>query len=586
MNAEFFLESLRAQLSPSATSLPHFITEKIYLNGAKFSFKGHEYQKYLTELITDNQGCTFAIVKPSQIGVTTWAIALLLSRMALIPGESIIYAMPSAQFSGEIMKTRISPMIEGSPILNSLIDKDADSTTVKRFGNGSILYALGAGPQSNTTLQSRPASAIVSDELDKCDIAKVTGFRSRLSHTPIEKRMVLMFSTPTVSDFGIDAQFKQASIQHTAVIKCNNCSHKFDPDYYTDVIIPGYTEPLATLNRAKAAKLDLSKAYLKCPECSEHLTYKNTELLFNRTVNPEGVAKKLGIKLSPFSSMAFVTPADLVESSLIYTDQAEFVNQALGKTISTKDSSITLEDLHFTAPDMELSGFNGLRVTGIDMGKLCHIISGRVKGDLTVTIDQVHVVKLADFEEFIVKLFKDFPPAAVVMDAQPYTSIVYNLVKKYPRLFSCIYTDPTTQTPELFKISQTDKYGELTRQIAVNKNKIMTQLADSLSDFFTFQTTDTVSQSSNLLISHILSMRKMRDYRYEDPLMKKWVKATDGQDHLWHSLVYLYLASKLALGNVAGTQGGVPVQVHKFKHTENAGRRDSQHTAGYGRTNL
>ena len=566
MNAKFFLESLKAQLSPSATSLTHFITDKIYLNGNKFTFEGHEYQEYLTNLITDNPGCTFAIVKPSQIGVTTWAIALLLARMALIPGESIIYAMPSAQFSGEIMKTRISPMITSSPILTTLIDKDADSTTVKRFENGSILYALGAGPQSNTTLQSRPASAIVSDELDKCSIEKVTGFRSRLSHTPIDKRMVLMFSTPTVSDYGIDAQFKQASIQHTALVKCNKCSHEFDPDYYKDVVIPGYSEPLALLNRTKAARLNLNNAYLKCPGCNAHLTYSNTELVFKKVINPEGVAKKIGVKLSPFSSMAFVTPADLVESSLIYTDQAEFVNQSLGKTISTKDSSVSLEDLHFSPPDQELSGFNGLRVIGIDMGKLCHIICGRVKGDLTVTIDQVHVVKLAEFEPFIEKLFRDFSPAAAIMDAQPYTSIVYKLVKKYPRLFSCIYTDPTTQTPELFKITQNDKFGELTRQVAVNKNKIMSQLADSLAEFFTFQSTSSVSEHANLLITHILSMRKMRDYRYEDPLMKRWVKASDGQDHLWHSLVYLYLASKLALSNVAGTQGGVPVQVYKFKH--------------------
>ena len=547
-----FLVSLKAQIHNQA-NVSNFITEETYLNGKKFSFQGHEYQQYLCNLVESRKGHTICVMKPSQIGLSEWANRVVLALMAVIPGTSALISFPSKIFAQEVLKTRFANIIQESPKLSTLINRDIDSASVKAFYNGSIMYALGGSKQSSGSLLNRPIAVCLIDELDRQDPDIVTGYRSRMTHTPPDKRIILKISTPTVSGLGIDAEFTESREQHVAKIKCEHCSHIFEPDYYTDVKIPGYDENLLLLTRTKAAYVQIEKAYLQCPSCKT--TIRRQTVVWEITHNPKGMRKTIGVRLSPFCAPEFISIPDLVESSLTYQSHVEFLNQGLGRVANLRDSSIQRDHIHFEhRPDLPAQ-----RIFGLDMGKVCHFMSGRLNMDTTIHVDEARVIRLVDIEDFLDEQFAKVSYSAAVLDSQPYSDLVYRLIRKHPRLYSAIYVSPSTPIPELFKLKITDQHNEMVRQVSINKSPMLDLMSNSLDHFITFEP----SPMEGAIVKHLLDMRRMRDYRFEE-MIYQWVKSKTGEDHFFHTMAYLFTAAKLAMADL-GDDFVMPVMIRKMK---------------------
>jgi hypothetical protein len=574
-----FLSSLRAELATASTTTPlqTFLTEKTYLNGKPFSFLHHEYQQFITNLIEQNPGSTFVVKKPSQIGLSELFNRLILARMALRSGEGVLVSFPSKIFAQEVIKTRITNIITASPHLRDLSDPHVDSASVKQFTNESILYGLSGSSSSNSSLLNRPISLIFVDELDRQDPNVYTGFHSRMTHTPEEDRLTFLLSTPTAPGMGIDAEYSSCYHQHQTLIK-HSCGHIFDPDFFADIVIPGYDEAMALLTVAKASKLNLDGAYLKCPHCGQPVEYHRPgqalanewEVVYDYTINPEGARDKIGIALTPFCAPDFIKPRNLVRAFLTYTSHVEFLNQGLGKTASLSDSSILPQHIHFINPYAETRHDYtfGARIFGLDLGKQCHFLSGLLRSDTTIFVDTIEVINLMDLEDFVSNFFLTKSTIAGVADSQPYTDLIYRMVAKHPRLYSAIYIDQVPAMLELFKLNITDKYGQTVRQMNINKNRMMDILASSLDDFVTFSALAN-PQQQDVLVTHLTDMRRTRDYRFREANMKRWVKSVKGVDHFFHACTYLIAASKLALANASlgnSMSANIPTSVHKFKH--------------------
>jgi hypothetical protein len=564
---ESFLTSIQAQLSPDSLSFRKFLTEKTYIGGELFSFVDHEFQDYVTEIVENNIGCTISVAQCSQIGLSEIFNRIILARMAVRPRTSALVSFPSKSFSQEVLKTRFASIIRESPTLRSLINHDNDSASVKEFHNGSIMYALGGSSQSVTTLLNRPIDTILIDERDRQDPDIVSGYRSRMTHTPPHERLIINISTPTADGIGIDAEIKESYEVHTPWIRCTYCTHEFIGDFYEHIVIPGYDEPLQQLTKAKASQLNLENAYLECPSCKGELDNSTKETVWKVTYNEQGVKKKIGIYIDPFAAMGFITIPDLVESSTTYTSHVEFLNQGLGKTADKNDSSISPGALVFNNDPAA-----GMHVFGLDLGKLCHFMHGVLKSDTTVHVVEAHIVRLSELGEFMEEQHRKYTFGAGVLDSQPYTDLVYKYIKKYPRLFSAIYVSPTTPIPEMYKLKMTDKHNELVRQITINKNMAMDAFAGSLQDFYTFQT----SPMDAAILKHFTDMRRVRDYRFNE-MIYKWVKSSKGEDHFWHTGMYLFMATKLALAGL-NTTAAVPVTIKKMnpealRHKQRRGQR-------------
>jgi endogenous inhibitor of DNA gyrase (YacG/DUF329 family) len=557
---EDFLESIKAQLSTNFATYERFMLEETYLNGNKFSFLGHDYQQYCTKLVEDNPGFYFYIMKCSQIGLSEWANRMVLSRMGIRAGTSAVISFPTKTFAQEVMKTRLTSVIDESPRLRSLLSTSVDSASVKAFVNNSIIYALGGNMTQSgrsLTLLNRPVDTLLVDEYDKQDLKIISGYRSRMKHTPAVERLLLNISTPTVAGIGISAEIDECRTVHTPWILHKTCGHEFIGDFFADVFVPGFNQPIRQLSKTAASKLDLSLTYLKCPGCGKPILDSDRGVVWHVTTNDEGVAKKIGVVLDPFVASSFISMTDLVESFLEYTSTVEFLNQELGKTADKADSTIDVSKVvvcKSTTP--------GQYIFGLDLGKNCHYMRGVLHNDSTVHVEHKEIIKLSDLELFIEEQHKQFSFTCGVMDSMPYTDLVYRMVKKYPRLFSAIYSSPNPPRPELYRLTQSDKYDEFVRQVNINKPLAMDSFAGCLSDFYTFDN----CPLHEIMLKHFGDMRRVRDYRFEE-MIYTWVKSRKGDDHFWHTAIYTYIAGKLAYANVAEA-GAVDVVLHVINPTK------------------
>jgi hypothetical protein len=550
-----FIQALRAQLFSDGVSISRFITEETYLGGKKFSYKDHEFQEYIAEVVEKSFGKVVSVAKLSQVGLSELFNRIILAIAATRPGTGGIVSFPSKSFSQEVFKTRLSPIIDESPRLAALIDRNVDSASVKKFYNNSILYALGGNEStgSRNTLLNRPANLLLVDEFDRQSLAIITGYRSRMTHTVPSERLVLNISTPTVAGIGIDAEIAESYELHTPWILCE-CGHEFLGDYYKHIRIPDYEGDLRLLTKAAANKMRIQEAYLECPECKCKLYKHNKKTVWKVTYNDEGVRNKIGIVLDPFVAMGFLEIPDLVEASFTFSSSVEFLNQGLGKVADLKDSSIQRETIHFKHDNPP-----GLDIFGLDMGKMCHYMRGKLKYDTTIHVCDYQVVHLPEVEDFLASEFKSHYFAAGVVDSMPYADLIYRLVKLYPRLYSAIYTDPVTPRPDMFTLTMTDKYEELVRQVAINKNMAMNTFANDLDYLYTFEPLT----SMDTMVQHFLDMRKVRDFNFEE-VRYKWTKSAKGSDHFFHSAIYLFMASKLAMANLQHTFA-VPIDIKAFR---------------------
>ena len=158
------ISRLRSSLAAhSPDTICEFITQHTYLNGKKFSFEGHEYQKEILE----DPAQTIVIVKSAQLGISEMSARLALARCALIDGFNTIYTLPSASAAGNFMQTRISPVVDSSPYLKELVSKDVDNNSIKRFSNSHLFLK---GCQVDRQAISVPADLLVCDEVNNSDL--------------------------------------------------------------------------------------------------------------------------------------------------------------------------------------------------------------------------------------------------------------------------------------------------------------------------------------------------------------------------------------------------------------------------------
>ncbi len=525
-----YIQRIRAGISPDSTSLVRFIREETFINLKPYSFLGHEFQQYFTELVEKDPNVDITAEKCSQIGLSEVCFRIVLGLMALIPGYSVIYAMPSKTFAMEVLKTRMSLIIESSPQLKSLISREVDSASVKMFKNESILFALGASANSTSSLINRPVNLAVTDELDKCNYETHTGLRSRQTHSVHKPRIAI--STPTAPGVGINAEADGRQLHYQIVI-CSHCKHEFVPDYYAQIKLPGYEDPISTLTPEKVRLLNLNTddAYHHCPKC-----HKTPNLLpkFRRWVVEEPHLRKIHVRLTPFDAPTFITPSDLMVSQLTYSSRAEFDNQSLGLPSKMSDATIDRTSIEFTRAEVP----SGIPIGGIDMGKISHYMQG-VMTDGIVYVHGYQQIGVNDVRKELQMKIAMEKLVSIVGDSLPFLDITHQLTVKHSQYWGAVYNVPRQPQPELFKLKI--KKEEQVRQVSIQKNLFMDHVAGMIAEK---QIVFKAGEFDESLIQHFTDMRRVRDHQFSE-MRYKWIKSAKGVDHWWHALCYLICASKV-----------------------------------------
>jgi hypothetical protein len=542
VNPAQYLARLKAGIfaTYSLAQIPQWITDKTFLGGRKYSFKGHEFQ--LTALLDEAQEVN--VQKCSQIGMTEAQARWSLGMCRTFPGFSLIYTMPYSNDAQLLCKTRIDPIIANSPDLLQAINPDLNNSEIKQIGNSFMYFR---GTQGNTQAISIPADCIVSDEIDRSSAHILSQYTSRLTHSPYKLRR--NFSTPTVDGFGI-ADKMTTSKRWKYICKCEFCNYHFIPSYYDHVKIPEFGGDLKEIDKRALGWLRYKEARLHCPHCG-----KTPSLLpeFREWVceNPDDPHDAIGRYISPFDAPMLITPANLVKASTEYKRTSEFINQNLGLTAQDSEDVLTRDDLEKARVFSNLAD-SGLYAMGADMGLVCRIAVGRIDHSGVLVVVHRERVPLGNFEARSRELASKFRCVMKVFDSQPYVDLIMRMQKRDSNLYAGVFV--ISKKVEIFKALDQEKDPEAgkldVRQVQINRNKALDDLVGHCKKSGLAYQAD-VNEDEDF-IDECLDLKRIQKVNQLGEMEFSWEKSAQGNDHYLFALLYLYVAAKMR-GMATGT---------------------------------
>jgi hypothetical protein len=522
----------------SVTNLAPWIEKYTYLDGRRFSFKDHEFQKPIIE----DTAKTSIVIKCAQVGLSEILYRYAVAACITQDDFTVIYTFPSATDAETNNRTRIDPMIEGSPEVLRMVNPNMNNSTVKQFGRNSFLFFKGTF--SSTAGISTPANCLVHDEYDKSDITTTSVYVSRLQHKPHKIRKI--FSTPTTEGYGVSKEAETAN-RYKHLAKCNHCSHVFLPDYYNHVVVPGWDSSLEEITRDNLHRTSWRDAYLACPSCGKDpdLHYSRLEFVCE---NPSEAHDANAWYVSPFSAPNIISVPYLVQSSTKYKRISEFKNQALGLTAEEANESITLADLDKNLQTSLMS--SDLHVMGADMGLTCHICIGRVASSGEILLVHREKVHYTQFEVRSRELAAEYRVFMAVMDSQPYTDLVTRVSRARPNWWGAIFV--TSKNPSAFTLQEDEEdvqEGKMAmRLVKVNRNVALDELLGVIKEGkLVIQRQDDHDEFK----AHMMSLKRIQKFTKEGELVYVWEKTGDENDHYHFALLYMKLAC-----DMRGTAGG------------------------------
>jgi hypothetical protein len=534
--------------------VPRWVEENTTINGRPYSFKNHEYQ--MRTMGDESQ--EIVIRKCSQIGISEAEIRKALGLVAVMPHYSIIYTFPTATFASTYVKTRVDPVIQGSPALRSAISNSVDSSEVKQVGHN-FLYFKGA--QAGNSAISVSADHLIHDELDFSDMTIIGQYHSRLTHSPFRRKTKL--STPTLPNGPIDKAF-QMSRRYWNFCKCNHCGHRFIPNYYEHVKIPGFDDDLRRITKENLHRYDYKNAKLLCPACFKvpSLQPEHREWVCE---NPDQNFLAVGYQIQPFDAPNLIKLHDLIEASTQYDRLVDFQNFNLGIPAEDKDNGLTSADLERAGVTLISSPFS-THVLGADMGLICRVTIGNVTQEGELLAVHYEEVPIGNFKKRYRELCAEYRVTVKVLDSQPYVETVMSLQDEDANLYGAFFV--RKEKLELYDTSTREENIEAgktaLRQVNINRNKALDMLMDDIRHEARPLVLIKKGPLWDKLVSQCIDMKRVKKLTDDNEFVNVWVKSDDKNDHFHFSLLYLWIAAKLRGTAVGGFESAM-MGVSKFK---------------------
>lgn len=531
--------------------LPVWVEKQTTITGRPFRFKNHEYQ----QRIMSDESQEVVIRKCSQVGISEMSIRMALGLVSLMDAYSVIYTFPTATFASTYVKTRVDPVIQGSRFLRRSISNSVDSSEVKQVGDN-FLYFKGA--QSGNAAISVSADHLIHDELDFSSMEIIGQYQSRLTHSPFKRKTKL--STPTLPDGPIDQAFK-SSRRHWMFVKCNHCNHRFVPNYYEHVKIPGYSGDLMVINKHNLHTFRYLEAQMLCPHCGKlpSLQPEHREWVCE---NPGEKFLAVGYQVSPFDAPNLISTPYLVEASTQYPRIIDFQNFNLGLPAEDNESGLQGEDMDKAGVTLASSPFV-THVMGADMGLLCRLFIAGVSPQGEMVVVHTEQVPVGQFKERYRALCALYRVTAKVLDSQPYIETVMSLQDEDANLFGAFFIrKDKLELYEAVTREENIEQGKTSlRQVSINRNKAFDLLMDDVRGGLV-----KIRRDENWLDvrEQCCDMRRAKQLNTDGDFSNVWIKSSQKNDHFHHALLYCWIATKLR-GTLQGGTGVGMLAVTSFK---------------------
>ena len=516
----------------TVASIAKYIEKETTIGLRPYSYKDHEYQ----EAIIGDVSQETVTQKCSQIGASEAELRKALALVNVIQPYTVCYTLPTAKFASTFMKTRIDPVIRGSKSMRESIQVVNDNQEIKQFGD-SFLYLKGAA--STNAPISIPVDHLMHDEVDFCDQTVLGQYISRLTHSKWKR--IDRFSTPTLPNFGINKFFRE-SRRHYLMAKCHHCNHWFNPDYFENVKIPGFTGDLQSVTKGMLSTLKWKDAALHCPKCGliPSLQWEQREWVCE---NPTENFVAAGRQVSPFDAPNIITCSDLIKASTGYDRHQDFVNFNLGLPAEDRESTLSYSDLLQSFHYFDASA-DFMYVMGVDVGSTYHFFVAGINGMGDMFNVHRESCGMGAAREKYWELKKRFHVVCTVMDSMPHAETVMALQDMDNNLYAAVYTKSKGMLTYsvVMRDDESDAGKKYVRQVNINRSRAFDGYMEAIrSRAIHFLDGD----DKELVITHHRSMKRVKTYDAESgELAFSWQK-TDGNDHYHHASLYCWIAGQI-----------------------------------------
>jgi len=513
-----------------------------------WTFLDHEYQ---IDIMADTAP-EISAQKCSQVGASEFWVRMMLAMMGISKKITIIYILPTSGMATKFASGRIDPVIDDSPVLRAMIDKNLNNTRQKKLGR-SLLYIAGTIGQNSAI--SVPAQALFRDEVDFCDQRTLTTFNSRLGHSAAGESLVRSFSTPTVFKYGINALFMAGS-QASRLVKCQHCQTWVDIDYFRDVEIPGFDKAFREFEKEdlENSLIRVDDAFFRCNHCGEPMDeawLAQPELRSWVHRYPDRKDHH-SYQILPCDVPTINPLRRTIRQIKDYDTKKDWVNFKVGIPYEDEASSFLIDVIDEAAvsepslriPDTTLEAITTRRCyMGVDVGKVCWITIGAPNdrgGFDTIYQERMRIDGENGAGKRAMQLFRVFSCTAGVVDAGPDLSLAAYLTEQGKgRIFACQYL--TKRNSRSLDIIQSK--DDETRIVQVLRSASF----DELTRLFnrSYARLNRMTPEYELVKKHFQAMKRIETKdTATGEVVVQWVNVDE--DHYAHSANYCMIAFLLA----------------------------------------
>lgn len=514
--------------------IPNWICRNTRLNGVPYTFKDHEFQI----AILKDQAQESDTMKCSQVGLTEAQLRFVMAYMQVKQQVTAIYVMPTMNDAKKITKSRIDPIIESSPMLAASVRAGTDSATMKQFGL-SFLHIGGA--ESTRGGISTPAQVLIIDEYDFCNPRVLGIYNSRTRHAQ-DRMLKRRFSTPTVSNYGIALNYSRSDM-HRYQCKCLYCNTWQAPDFFKQVVIPGFDKSFEEFDVDDLVNdsYKIASAYIRCTHCGKELD-KSLAIAAQRewvAAMPSRSAR--GWSVRPFDLIAYNTTSRVIEQLKDYTTRQDYYNFVHGLPLDTDENKINDKMVLSCCVGDWVDEGKGWYI-GIDVGKVCHIVVGRkINGKKHVVWFGKLRISEGSLITQIAALVERFNFERIVIDHGPDVSIPAGLQDKFGSdvVHPCVYVKGRKDRPDWLDLKDDTGFVNVARTRGIDA------CVQSINaGKWIFPRTEKMEE----VRKHLQQMVRIeKDDDNEGDMVAVWEKATDS-DHYFHAIVYLNTAMEMDEG--------------------------------------
>lgn len=441
----------------------------------------------------------------------------------------IMFTLPREQDAIDMVQTRVDPMLKASPLLTEMLG-EPNTMSTKKIGNSYLFFMY-------LTIEPRsmPGDIIFIDEVDLSDPDNLRTALNRLDAS--RWKLNYYISTPTISNFGIDALFRDSDMRRW-IVKCPHCNEYQQLDWNKNVRVIGNQD-------------SPDDVYYMCHKCSGRLSMwdvSNGQWIAER---PERTPEHVGFHISQMMTTNAMDMWKIWRDP--QTNLVEFWRKRLGTPYEIGGGSISRDDFLvncFDEPyDWEDPESGEQYYLGADQGNELQVVVGKNENG-RIKIVHIEIIPKEEGFDRLEQLIRLYKVRRAVIDANPNRHKAIEMRKRFPG--RVLIADYAEQKKVWNITKQGDKDEKQFTNVSINRTTGFDGLMESVKKgmWMLPGNPPRLPHDVELLIDQAtalkrdVEMRKTKSGGEVPTAVYRSIRA----DHLGHAMLYLKTAVEIAKG--------------------------------------